>query len=90
MSLDASRAIQREPLDDYFSGVALPIGASMGGLYLTFTSTTRQEFLDAALAKHYNRRQRGWVTLLRDFAPPGGTRPYEVMGLELPVAPRRS
>jgi hypothetical protein len=58
----------------------------MEGLYLTFTSTTRQEFLDAALAKHYNRRQRGWVTLRRDFAPPGGTRPYEVMGLQLPPA----
>ena len=31
-------------------------------------------------------RQRGWVTLLCDFAPPGSEHPYVVMGLQLPVA----
>jgi len=30
-------------------------------------------------------RSRGWVTLLRDFAPPGGAHPYVVMGLQLPI-----
>ena len=32
-------------------------------------------------------RQRGWVTLLRDFVPPGSTLPCVVMGLQLPIVP---
>jgi GNAT superfamily N-acetyltransferase len=30
-------------------------------------------------------RWRGWVTLLRNFAPPGSVHPYVVMGLQLPI-----